>query len=182
MTSAWQDNSQRYGRVSRVLHWGMAILLIWQLCIMLYKVSFGLSPADSALVRTHTPVGFLLFLLIVLRLIWTFINRGKRPPYEASTLGTLARVGHGLLYVLMLVIPTLGLLRAYGSGRGFAPWGIQVFEQTGEKVEWMMAPAHAVHGLFGWILLALIVGHVLMALVHHFGMRDGNLRRMAGKA
>lgn len=182
VTSSWQDDSQRYGRISRVLHWSMAALLIWQLSIMIYKVTLDLSPADSALVRTHTPIGFLLLLLAVLRLVWAFANRNSRPAYEPSALGTLARWGHGALYLLMILIPSLALLRAYGSGRGFAPWGIRVFEQTGEKIEWMMAPANAVHGLLGWTLLALIVGHVAMALVHHFVMRDGTLRKMAGKA
>lgn len=180
MTSAWQDNSQRYGRISRVLHWGMALLFAWQFMGMIYKVSFGVSPAESAIVRSHGPMGLVLLLLLVLRLSWAFMNRDKRPAYESSLAGTLARWGHCLMYLLMLVIPVLALLRAYGSGRGFAPWGIQLMEATGIKVEWMMAPANAVHGLLGWTLLALIAGHALMALVHHFIMRDGSLRRMVG--
>ena len=178
MASRWQDNSQRYGCISKALHWGMAILLIWQLAIMVYKVSLDLTPADSALVRTHTAVGFLLFLLIVLRLIWALINRNSRPAHANSATGMLAKWGHRLLYLLMLLIPSLGLLRAYGSGRGFAPFGIRIMEQTGVKTEWMMAPANAVHGLLGWVLLAVIVGHIVMALVHHFVMRDDTLQRM----
>lgn len=176
-----KDSPQRYGLVSRALHWGMALLFAWQFFGMACKLVLGKVPLTSFMVGTHGPVGFLLLLLLVLRLLWALAQRRSRPSYAAGTSGTLARAGHALLYLLMLLVPALAMLRQYGSGRGFAPWGLQLMEKTDQKIEWMMAPANAVHGLFGWVLLALIVGHAVMALVHHYGMKDGTLKRMIGR-
>jgi len=118
----------------------------------------------------------------VLRLLWALVERRRRPAYADTLLGRLARIGHVAMYVLMLIVPTLGLMRQYGSGRGFAPWGVALMENTGVRVDWMMAPANAVHGTLGWLLLVLIAGHTVMAFVHHFSLKDGTLRRMFGTA
>jgi len=75
-------------------------------------------------------------------------------------------------------VPVLALLRQYGSGRGFTFLGLPLMEKTGERVDWMLAAGNMGHGLLGWVLLAVIVGHIVMACVHHFGLRDGLLRRM----
>jgi len=48
-------------------------------------------------------------------------------------------------------------------------------------VEWMVAPASAVHGLLGWVLLALIVGHVGMVVVHRWWLKDDVAQRMIGR-
>ena len=37
--------------------------------------------------------------------------------------------------------------------RGFAPWGVPLFPATGEKLEWLMAPANLSHGVIAWTLL-----------------------------
>jgi len=175
-----QDTSDRYGLISRTLHWGMTLLLAWHFFGASCRALLG---RDSALATfvfsgTHRQMGTLLFVLIVLRLLWVLVERHHRPAYRPDTLGRLARIGHWLMYALMLLVPSLGLLRQYGSGRGFAPFGLPLMENTGVRVDWMMAPANAVHGLLGWTLLLLIAGHIVMACVHHFALRDGLMRRM----
>lgn len=45
-----------------------------------------------------------------------------------------------------------------------------------------MAPANLFHGWLGWLLLALIAGHILMTFVHRRRPGDQDvLRRMIGK-
>ena len=63
-------------------------------------------------------------------------------------------------------MPALALLRAYGSGKGFSPFGLPLMPATGVKVDWMVAPANAIHGFLAWTLLALIAGHIAMVIVH----------------
>jgi cytochrome b561 len=82
--------------------------------------------------------------------------------------------------VLLFAIPALALFRAYGSGKGREQWGINIVPATGEKVEWMMAPANALHSLLSWALCVLIVAHILAALFHCLVLKDGILSRMAG--
>jgi len=175
-----QDTSDRYGLVSRVLHWGMTLILAWHFLGATCRALLG---RDSALASfifsgTHRQTGVLLLTLIILRLLWVFIERHRRPAYAENLTGRLARIGHTAMYLLMFLVPALGLMRQYGSGRAFAPFGIELMRDTGERIGWMMAPANAVHGLLGWTLLLLIIGHSVMALVHHYRMKDDTLRRM----
>lgn len=64
----------RFNRPARLLHWGMAALI---LAMLLIGVAMVASLADyHALVALHRPLGILILLLAVLRLA----NRWRRPP------------------------------------------------------------------------------------------------------
>lgn len=181
--SVWRDTPQRFGRISRWLHWGMALLLAWQFVGKIAKVSLGRDAAlTGVLSAAHPHVGLVLLVLIVVRGIWGLMNAGRRPVQGAGWLGTAAWLGHRALYVLMLVVPFLAMLRMLGNDRAFNWFGvIPLNDGSGEKVQWMVAPASAVHGALGWLLLALIVGHVLMVLVHRFVWKDDVAQRMLGR-
>lgn len=172
------DTALRYGAVSRALHWGMALLFAWQFLGMGLRAALGRVPLVGFFVGTHVTVGLLILALAVLRLLWALANRRHRPPYDAGALGLAARLGHGALYALMLVVPALALLRLYGSGRGYAPFGLELIAPTGEKIEALMAPADALHGPLAWTLAAFIAGHIVMVAVHQLYLGDGILHRM----
>jgi cytochrome b561 len=181
-SSPWLDTPRRYGLVSRMLHWGMAALFAWQFAGMAIRILVGRHPVTAFMVGSHASVGFLLLLLVLLRGSWGLASASRRPRHAPGLLGRLATAGHLLLYALMLVVPALALLRAAGSGRGFAPFGLPLFARfEGGPVGWMVAPAHAAHGLLAWVLLGLVAGHVLMVVVHRWLWRDDVLQRMAGR-
>lgn len=167
---------QRYGLISRLLHWGMAILFGWQFLTIGTRVLAKDSPLDEFLWSTHKSVGLLLLVLVLLRILWAIVDTKKRP----QPVSRAARAGHLLLYGLMFTIPVLALLRQFGSDRAFAPFGLPLMSGSGDhKVEWMMAPANLLHGWLGWLLLVMVVGHTFMALVHKVGPgKETALRRM----
>jgi cytochrome b561 len=175
------DTTERYGTVTRLLHWAMALILLWQFTGMILRMILGRTPLMAFWVGSHQSVGTVLLGLILLRLAWAFANRRRRPAHEPTPAGRAAAIGQGLLYGLMLVVPTLALLRAIGGGRGYAFFGWQVVPRGGPRIDWMAAPGDLLHSRLAWLLLAFILGHVAMALVHHFVWRDGVLRRMAGR-
>ena len=70
------------------------------------------------------------------------------------------------------MVPILALLRSYGSGRAFAPFGIPLWGAGEDKIAWMVAAGDAAHGLLAWGLLALIVGHAGVAVWHRVVKRD----------
>lgn len=182
MSSRWLDTPQRYGLVSRALHWGMAALFAWQFTGMAVRILVGRHPVTAFMVGSHASIGTLLMLLVLLRGAWGLANAHRRPRHAPGLMGRLATAGHLLLYVMMLVVPSLALLRAAGGGRGLAFFGIPVFSPfQGGPVGWMVAPANAAHGLLAWTLLALVAGHVLMVVVHRWLWRDDVLQRMAGR-
>ena len=173
--NTWLDTPQRYGHVSRGFHWLMAALFAWQFAGALLFVGIG----DTALTRfvggSHFAVGFLLFVLVLFRGMWGLLNLARRPARSSRA----ASVGHGLIYALMIVVPGLSVLRQYGSGKEFVPFGIPIMPARASKIEWMMVPADLFHYWLGFVLLAVIVGHVTMTLIHRFWWKDDVLSRIA---
>lgn len=176
------DNAVRYGVVTRALHWGMVLLFGWQYLGMGLKEVLGKTDLVSAITGTHVTVGLVILLLALARLVWALANLSHRPPHGDGLLGLAARLGHTLLYVLMVTVPALAALRLYGSGRGYQPFGIELLAPTGVKIDWMVAPANALHGVLAWTLLVFIAGHVAMVFVHQIALNDPLLQRMAGRA
>ncbi|MCX2698401.1 MULTISPECIES: cytochrome b [Ochrobactrum] len=174
------DGSDGYGAVSRSLHWLMVVLFVWQFITTILRFFAKDTAIYNLIWPTHFQVGFALFLLVLIRGVWGLLNLSRRP-HKSGVLGKLAGLGHLVIYGLMFVVPAVAVLRSYGNGRGFSFLGIQIFERTGVPNTLLTAPAIAVHGLLGWLLLAAIVGHVLMVFVHHFAMRDNTLELMTGR-
>lgn len=106
-------------------------------------------------------------------------NFGHRPQSRGSLAG-LAHSGHLLLYALMVIVPTLGLFGQYGSGKDFSPFGVLLFTGARQHIDWMISLGKVVHSYSGWILLALIAGHVFMVALHQVVLRDEVLSRMLG--
>lgn len=157
------DTPQHYGRISRALHWSMAALLLLQFISALAHYAFEDSAFEALFWPWHKPLGFLLLVLLLLRLVWAFVQRAQRPP----PLNPGVRLGHLGLYLLLALVPVLGLLRQYGSGRGFEPFGLPLMRGfEGDKIDWMVDLGSLLHGELGWALLLLIFGHVLMVWWH----------------
>lgn len=156
------DSTEKYGPVSRALHWLMALGFTWMFFTAALRFFADETPITDALWPTHYFMGFTVLCLGVIRVVWAAVNMSRRPP----SLSLMSRLGHGVLYLLMIVIPTLALLRNYGSDRPFSYLGIQLMEPTGEKISWMVDLAGLLHGELGWTLLALIIGHIGMVYIH----------------
>ena len=176
-----RDTGLLYGRVTRLLHWSIAALMLWQFFGMGMRLIFGRQPWLGPFVGTHQMVGTVLFVLILMRTLWAVLNRNNRPDHGHGLIGLAARLGHLALYLLMLVITTVALLRAYGGSRAFAPFGFEIFPARSEEITWMTKLGGALHGELSWLLGALILGHVLMVGVHEAMWRDGTLARMLGR-
>ncbi len=167
-------NVAHYGRVSRLLHWGMAALFAFQFLTAIVRFALPDTALEAAVWGAHKPLGALLMLLVAVRLGWALVERARRP----AAINLAACVGHLALYLLMVAVPLVALLRQYGSGRAFAPFGIPLMPGFEGEIEWMAAVGGIFHGLLGWALLALIVGHVAMALLHRRMADEDVLVRM----
>lgn len=179
------DSLARYGAVSRFFHWSIAALLLWQLAGMVAKVTLGRDAALTGFLSgSHQSLGFVIFVAVLLRALWALANLGRRPPHHHGLAGLAARAGHIALYALMLFVPGAALIRAYGNERAYNVFGWQVFpaRPEGEAIEWMVGFGSNWHGLMGWTLGALILGHIVMAIWHMAVRRDGTMAKMAGEA
>ncbi|WP_404474362.1 cytochrome b [Vreelandella venusta] len=175
MGSAMRDTHSRYGLVSRMLHWGMALLFVWQFSTAAARVFFEGTALESFLWGTHSQLGVVLLVLVVLRAVWALVNVSRRPP----SISVMAKLGHLALYGLMIAVPTIALIRQYGSGRSLDVLGINLMPGfEGEKIAWMTDLGGLLHGELGWAMLALITGHIVMAVMHRRLTNHDVLKRM----
>jgi len=177
--SRWRDNRYGYGIVSRTLHWTMAALFAWQFTSALCNNLAPDTPLRDFFWSMHFNFGIILWCLVFVRGVWGLVNLSRRPPYEGSTTQKRAAgIVHFTLYALMVAVPTLGLLRAYGGVRGMRFFGQQIFHPREQAIEPLVALGNGLHGELGYALLVLVAGHATIALWHGFVRRDGILRRM----
>ena len=170
------DSKERYGTVSRVFHWGMAVLILWQLMKLSDRINDGEHWVGETLVPWHISIGSLLSVLVLLRICWAWSQRRQRPEQDPAV-ATLVRMGHVLLYAAIVLLPITGVFRMIGKGYGWSPFGWEIVAK-GPEIPWMITIG-SLHSPIAWLLLFMIIGHIAIALYHHFIKKDGVLRRMA---
>lgn len=169
------DSKERYGRISRLFHWGMGFLIGWQMLKLFDRIADGEHWVGQTLVPWHVSIGTLLLLLVALRIAWVARQKGNRPAQNPAT-ARLVKAGHFLLYAAMVAMPVSGILTMLGKGYGLTAFGMQLAAK-GDEIPWM-ASIGSLHSPIAWLLLLMIVGHVGIALLHHFIKKDDVLRRM----
>jgi cytochrome b561 len=177
----------RYDAVAIALHWIIALAIAGQLAMGWSMVAMRPgSFLQFQLYQMHKSIGMTILLLSALRLIWRLLH--EPPPLPLSMPAwarRLARFSHIALYVLLLALPLSGWAVVSASPfniptllYGVVPLPhIPVLASLSNKgaVEPVLK---ALHEIGGWILLALLVGHIVAALRHHFLLHDDVLVRM----
>ena len=180
-----RDSAGGWGAVTRLLHWGMAALILFQLGLGLWMTRTPDLAARFALTQTHKSWGTVIFALALLRLGWRLAN--PRPPLPAMPAWQrrAARLSHAGLYALMLVLPVSGWLFASASPTQdllglqnlvFGRWPLPDPFVPGTPR--LAAAARAVHAGAAFTLAALLALHAAAALWHQFVVRDGLIARM----
>ncbi|HLT99483.1 MAG TPA: cytochrome b [Burkholderiaceae bacterium] len=170
------DSPERYGSITRIFHWVMAVLIIWQGMKFFDRINDGEHWIGETLVPWHTRIGSVILVLVVLRIIWALVQRNNRPQQDPAT-ASLVKLGHFLLYATMFLMPVTGITYLVGRGFGWRPFDIEIIAR-GPEIPWMASLGGALHSPLAWFLLILVAGHIGIALFHHFVKKDGVLRRM----
>ncbi|WKE66097.1 cytochrome b [Gallaecimonas kandeliae] len=172
-----KNTPSQYGSLARALHWLMALLIIAMFAL---GFTMGIPEKGSALRAliqgSHINLGTLTFALLVLRVLWRSFN--PVPVAGLSPLNArLAHWGHLLIYAL-LALQVLAGLAIVMTRTNPTPlwWG---FELPGFGGSWHKALEEA-HETLAWTLLAVLLGHVLMAVVHKL-QGDASQRGMLGR-
>ncbi|WP_296657177.1 cytochrome b [Thiobacillus sp. 0-1251] len=174
MTSA-----MRYSTPAIVLHWLVALLIFVAFPLGLYMADLPLSPEKLKLFSYHKWIGVTVFMLAGLRVVWRLTH--TPPPLPASVAGWQRRasvVAHGLLYLLILVIPISGWLMSSAKGVQTVWFGVLPLPDLIGKDKALGHLLEEVHETLNYTLLALVVLHVAGALQHHFIERQPFLQRM----
>lgn len=119
-----------YDPLTRALHWLTVAGFIGILTTIVLWTIYEEAEWAGSLFGLHKSFGFLMLTVIALRIVWAVANRAKRPQSDSKA----AAAGHGILYLLMLAVPVIGMIRQYGGGRGpLKVFGVEVMQVRRKK-------------------------------------------------
>jgi len=162
---------RKYPLSLRLAHWISALLFVavfgavWFTWLGEPKVRYGL----------HKSLGLLVFVLVLIRVCIRLKSERPALVVENTRHARLVKLGHRGLYLLMGLVPVTMLIPAMLTR------GVDFFDWHFEPVADNPVLAGAIkmfHIPLAYLLVAVIVGHIGMALYHHFWRKDGTLRRM----
>jgi cytochrome b561 len=177
----------RYTSVAIFLHWIMAagILALLVLGLTMTHVTLPLM-RKFHLYQLHKSIGITILLAAFVRLAWRLTHRPPPLPAHMTTNErSAAEGGHALLYILLFGLPLSGWALVSASVRnvptllyGHIHWPHLPFLSGLSHKAPVEAGLEQVHRYAAWFLIAVVLGHAVAALRHHFVQRDEVLRRM----
>ncbi|WP_251358137.1 cytochrome b [Kangiella sp. TOML190] len=165
--------TEKYSLTMRILHWFMALLVLGLICTGWYMEGIPRDAPDKfALYPWHKSFGLTLFLLLIVRLLVRFTsNKPTLPQALPAWEKTLSKVGHFLLYALMLMVPLSGIIMSDMGGGGKLNFFFTTFDILESNKE-VAGKARGAHGVLPYVLLGIVVLHILGALKHRFIDKD----------
>jgi cytochrome b561 len=163
---------RRYSTLMIIVHWLTAVCVV-----AAWLLGEGGRAVRQDPPTWHFGIGLAVLVLVVPRLLARLA--GGAPPLD-PTAGPLlqagARIGHAALYALLIALPLSGWYAASSMGVPVTILGVTLPA---------LAASSGGGGLIGDldstggnVLLILAGLHALMALYHHFVLKDDTLRRM----
>ncbi|WP_216605136.1 cytochrome b [Pelistega europaea] len=184
MNNSQTSCTEPLGKVTIVLHWLIAIVMIGMITLGIY---IGENKAFS-LMPLHKSIGILIFVFVVWRLILRLTQGFPKPLGNPPALQHLvAMIVHWILLLGTVLFPLSGMVMSAMGGRGLAMFGIQLVASNivdGKPValnESLAGLAHTIHTSIVPVMIAAIVLHILGALYHHFIVKDDTVKRMTGR-
>jgi len=179
------DEARGYSRPARMIHWLMAFIMITMILAGLLMVNGPwdgkFPPLRGQLYDYHRGMGFVLLVLVVVRLIIKFTTTPPSPLPASVPVAQqkIAHLVHFLLYASLIVHPLLGWYATNAWGVKDIPvFGLFNLPTLVEKNRALGDRLLEIHGYLGFFIAALIVAHIGAALMHHFVKKDGVLLRM----
>src|SRR5712675_1603120 len=178
------NTTANWGIVSRAFHWILGLAIIGMLAYGWWMNHIAARPDRFFHRSIHADIGYLILLLMALRLIWRGIHPTPALPSDTPRWQRIvASISHWSLYAVTMLVATLGWAHSgahtpdYSSFFGLfhVPQITSPDKAAGDAYEDR-------HILFAYVLLALIVLHTGAALWHHFIKRDRVTSRMVDGA
>lgn len=171
------NSSDLYGRNSRVLHWGSAMLFVFLMPIGMYM---SMIPEDiwyrQGYYIVHKSLGGIVLVLVIIRLSW---HKRSPTPELARELRDwerkLAKFVHFSLY-LLLFFPISGYVLSTYAGKlsHFFVWGFPLLFEPNKELIVPWALLHKlVLPLFCFLILLI---HIFAALKHQYSTKTRSTR------
>jgi cytochrome b561 len=169
----------KHSPLAMVLHWLIAIMVIanWRIA---EAAEHAAQAERQAIMANHFSLGVILLFLGLARVTVRVVSP---PPPLASTIkpweAVVAKVTHGLLGLLVILLPIGGWMAMSFYGQPISVFGLFSLPALPVTPDKDMAGAiFEAHGTVGGLLVILMFLHIAAALKHTLYHRDGNLFRM----
>lgn len=176
---AFKNSSTAYGTFSKLLHWGMALIILTLIAVGIYMADL---PKDTPEQKDyafqfyglHKSFGVIVLLLIVVRLVWLRLSPAPELPAVFEGKERLLVTGlQKLLYLLMLLAPLSGYLMSNSAGFPVQVFGLFEMPALVEKSEALNGFLHEAHELLGFGILLLVILHAAGAIKHRLKDKGG---------
>lgn len=163
---------ERYHSISIILHWLIAIAVVFMFTSGLYMVNADISKAQQYnLFQIHKGAGVLVLLSVTMRVLMRlFLKAPALPDKLNSTEKRYALGGHVALYIGMICMPLSGWLMVSASPFGLPTIVFDMFEwphipgvSRNKSVETL---ARNVHWYLGLSFLLMLVIHIAAVIKH----------------
>jgi cytochrome b561/polyisoprenoid-binding protein YceI len=173
------NSKTHWGAISKTLHWLIALLMLLAIALGITAEDMALSPEKIRIFIYHKSIGITVLGLALLRFAWILTTTKPEPPSTLSPRNIqLAQLGHWFLYSLMFALPLSGWLINSAANIPFKWMNIiAVPALPGTDKSWQ-EPSTVIHQVLFLVLLAAVLGHAAMALLHHYRHRSNLLVRM----
>lgn len=171
--------SAGYTSTAKVLHWLIVVLLVAQFVVAWTMPHIGRNTPVTTLISLHFSFGIIILVVAIVRLAWR-ATHAEPAPLDGIPLWQIqtARIVHGLLYMLLFVVPILGWISASWRGMPLVLFGAELPRLVAAR-----APGWGwtgdVHALLAYYVTLTLIGlHILAGLYHYFIRRNRVLQRM----
>jgi len=165
-----ENEADRYGQVSRFLHWTIAILFVALIPMGIFAsiIPEGTSFRNAYYV-VHKTIGVVVIGLVFVRLVWNRLS--PRPALDAALKPTerkLAKFAHGALYVAMVAVPITGFVMTsfHGYPTFFFAWEFGPFWASSDSATIAWGSFHKY--LLPTLVYLILGAHIAGALKHRF--------------
>ncbi|WP_459175956.1 cytochrome b [Ewingella americana] len=171
--------SRKFAPSQILFHWTIFILIVLTYAAMELKgfVPKGSNARDWMKVAHYT-MGFSVMILMIIRIILKITHKDPdivpNPPRWQTI---ISKSVHGILYLMFISLPLLGVLSLYYGNIGWSFFSYPM-PVAGEENIVMQHDLKEIHELIantGYFIVGL---HAAAALFHHYIMRDNTLTRM----
>jgi cytochrome b561 len=173
-----RNTSENYGSLAKFLHWTIVILIISQYLLAETADELPDGLEKLQILSRHKSFGMLILGLALVRIAWKLMNKGLPAAVGDGVLKKAAAAGHGILYLLILLVPVSGWAMSSAANYPVTFFGWFQFPSLIAENHDLHERLEDVHEALFYTIVVVAVGHALAALYHHFILKDNVLRRM----
>lgn len=167
----------RYDSNTIFLHCLTTLIVFYQFISAEFWSYFS-RPERHFLILSHMSLGFVLAIVLAIRILWRSSFGMKIPEAGNTILDRGARALHVLLYVLLAAQMPLGFFTRWTDNQPLNVFGLAIPSPIGTCSKWTGNFIDQIHDINAWVIMALVGVHATAALIHYYLWQDRVLQRM----